>query len=158
MGTEIGTSAGILPNGQTYGDSLAQTTTDDDYCIGGGDLYVMNIGSIDAMPDDSVIEVPQFNVGTCSGGFKIAYKPKLDQIINQFNQVVKTYITKETITCKTGIVSWNVRNLATLSTGTYITSGNTKRVVFTGKGELAVVLVPLVHEEDGKIVRFTMVG
>lgn len=155
--TNTGSSTGILPNGQAYGQSL-EALNDDGYCIGGGELYTMNIGSLTAIPDDSIIEVPANNAGTCSGGFKVNYKPKLEQIINQFNQIVKSYITRETITCKTGIVSWNIENLSRLSTGTYIESGNTKRVVFTGKGELSTVLIRLVHEEEGKTIRFTMVG
>ena len=157
MAITTGTSTGTLPNGQSFGDSL-QSANNDDYIIGGGEVYIMPIGSLTAIPDDSLIEIAEYNAGTCSGGFKVNYKPKLEEIKNQYGQIVKSYITQEEITAKTGVVSWNIQNLSNLSTATYMQSGNTKRVVFTGKGELAIVLVRIVHEEEGKTIRFTMVG
>ncbi|MGL4452174.1 MAG: hypothetical protein ACRCX8_19565 [Sarcina sp.] len=151
-------SAGVLPNGQTYGQSLSKTNGDG-IIIGGGNLYVMAIGSATAIPPDAEIEVDTYNVGVCSGGFKTNYKPQATEVYNQFDQLVKTFITREEISCKTGLMTWNLQNMANLSTATYMKDGNTTRVVFTGSGSLAVVLVRFVHTEpDGTVIRFTMVG
>lgn len=155
---------GILPNGQTWGKGLANANGNNEILLGGGDVYVMNVNDIqgDNLPSDEEIETTANNVGWCESGFKINYKPKETKVYNQFDQLVKTFITREDITAKTGILTWNVNNIALMSNATMIPASGSNMentVVFTGSGELAMVLLRFVHTKpNGKKIRFTMVG
>lgn len=155
-------ASGTLPNGQTYGSSLANANGNNEIILGGGAVYIMPVTGITAIPADTDIEVAQYNVGWCEGGFKVNYKPKTTEVYNQFEQLVKTFITREELSVKTGILTWNLKNLALLSNATMIpaTQNNlTNTVVFTGSGELQTVLLRFVYtKENGKKIRFTMVG
>lgn len=152
------TAAGVLSNGQSFGSSLANSGNGE-ILLGGGEVYIMPVGDLTALPDDSDIEVKEYNVGYCTGGFKITYKPKQTSVYNQYNQLVRTFTTQEDFTAQTGILTWNVDNIASLSNAEIIQNDSEKRVVFTGSGDLEVVILRFVYTKpDGNKIRFTMVG
>lgn len=155
-------ASGTLPNGQGYGNTLANANGNNEIILGGGSVYIMPIASMIALPSDEEIELPTYNVGWCEAGFKVNYKPKTTEVYNQFEQLVKTFVTREELSVKTGILTWNLKNLTFLSNATMIpaTQSNLNNiVVFTGSGELETVLLRFVYtKENGKKIRFTMVG
>lgn len=133
----------------------------DEILLGAGEVYMYRFeGS--ALPEDTEIEKEENNVGHCSGGFTVNYKPTKYDVINQYEKVVKSFITKEEISAKTGILTWKLKNLSLLSTGEYEENSEKKvrKILFTGKGKsLATVLFRFVHtKENGKKIRFTMIG
>lgn len=159
-------AAGTLPNGQAYGNQLANANGNNEIILGGGSVYIMPVAGLTSLPSDEEIEGvngdSQYNVGWCESGFKINYKPKTTEVYNQFEQLVKTFITREELTVKTGILTWNLKNISLLSNATMIpaTASNMEnRVVFTGSGELNTVLLRFVYTKaNGKKIRFTMIG
>ena len=60
----------------------------DDIIMGAGEVYMQEFGG-DAIPDNEEIETPEHNVGHCSGGFSIDYKPEKYDIKNQYGKIVK---------------------------------------------------------------------
>lgn len=129
--------------------------------LGAGEVYMYALTPSDVtLPTDVVIETVANNVGHCSGGFSIQYKPTKYDVKNQYGKVVKSFITEENVSCKTGILSWRLENLKLLSTGTVTsTSGKKTFTIGGGTGALSEVLVRFVHTKaDGKKLRFTMVG
>lgn len=133
----------------------------DEILLGAGEVYMYEFSGT-TIPEDAKIETEEHNVGHCSGGFTINYKPTKYDVVNQYEKVVKSFITKEDISAKTGILSWALSNLALLSTATFEEDSQKKlrRIKFTGKGKsLKTVLFRFVHEkENGKKIRFTMLG
>lgn len=133
----------------------------DEIVLGAGEVYMYEFEG-DEIPEDAEIETGEHNVGHCSGGFTIDYKPTKYDVLNQYEKIVKSFITKEEISAKTGVLTWRLENLAKLSTGEYVEDkeGKKRTLTFTGKGKaLATVLLRFVHEkENGKKVRFTMIG
>lgn len=134
----------------------------DEIILGAGELFLYRFSG-DALPENSEIETVDHNVGHCSGGFTVDYKPTKYDVINQYERVVKSFITKEEITAKTGILSWDLEKLSLVSTGEYSVDPTTKKerkLLFTGKGKvLPTVMLRFVHEkENGKKIRFTMIG
>lgn len=127
--------------------------------VGAGELYMYEFTG-ETIPDDATIETEEHNVGHCNSGFSIDYKPKKYDVKNQYGRIVKSFITDEELTCKTGIISWDLNKLALLSTAKITEdSGKKKRTLtFGGGGSLKNVLVRFVHEEGGKHLRFTMIG
>lgn len=133
----------------------------DEILLGAGEVYMYKFDGSE-IPEDAVIEVAEHNVGHCSGGFTVDYKPTKYDVNNQYDKVVKSFITKEELTAKTGVLSWNLQNLALLSTGEYAVdkTKKTKKLLFTGKGKsIATVMLRFVHtKENGMKIRFTMIG
>ncbi|MDQ0150567.1 hypothetical protein ACFO6R_12725 [Eubacterium multiforme] len=131
----------------------------DEIMLGAGEVFMYEFTGTE-IPDHATIETDEHNVGHCSGGFKIDYKPKKYDVDNQYGKTVKSFITKEDITAKTGIISWDLDKLALLSTAklTEDSSKKTRTLTFGGGGSLKNVLIRFVHEEEGKHLRFTMIG
>lgn len=94
--------------------------------------------------------------------YSVNYKPTKYDVKNQYGQIVKSAITEEAISAKTGVLSWNLANVSLLSTGVYKENkeGKKKDLIFTGDGKaLKTVLLRAVHtKENGKKIRFTMIG
>lgn len=134
----------------------------DEILLGAGEFYLYEFKGT-AVPEDSEIETSEHNVGHCSGGFTVNYKPTKYDVLNQYEKIVKSFITKEEISAKTGVLTWDLKNLEMLSTAEYTedkSGKKEKKLIFTGKGKaLKTVLLQFVHEkENGKKVRFTMIG
>lgn len=132
----------------------------DEIILGAGELYLYEFTD-KAMPTHEEIETDLHNVGHCSGGFAMEYKPKKYDVKNQYGRTVKSFITEEEITVKTGILTWNLENLALVSTAKFVEdkAKGVRTLTFGGGGSLKNVLLRFVHiKEDGKKIRFTMVG
>lgn len=129
--------------------------------LGAGEVYMSEFTGTE-LPEDADIEKEENNVGHCSGGFTINYKPTKYDVVNQYDKIVKSFITKEEISVKTGILTWALKNLMMFSTGEYSEDKTEKKRVltFTGEGKsLKTVLFRFVHtKENGKKIRFTMIG
>lgn len=129
--------------------------------LGAGEVFMTKFTGQE-VPADSTIETEINNVGHCQGGFTVDYKPTKYDVLNQYEKVVKSFVTKEEISAKTGILSWDLQKLQMLSTGEYSTDAEKKvrKLLFTGKGKaLTTVLLRFVHtKENGKKIRFTMIG
>lgn len=132
----------------------------DEIVMGAGEVYLYEFSGSD-VPETVAIEEEAHNVGHCSGGFSINYKPEKYDVKNQYGKVVRSFITSEDITAKTGILSWDLEKLALLSTAKFSTDKTKKvrKLNFGGKGVLKTVLLRFVHtKESGKKIRFTMIG
>lgn len=140
---------------------MAETETNrDNILLGAGEVYLFEFTGSE-LPSDEVIEAEANNVGHCSGGFSVEYKPTKYEVKNQYNKTVKSFITSEEITAKTGILTWDLKKLALLSTAKFTESEDktTKTLVIGEGGGLKSVLIRFVHtKDDGKKIRFTMIG
>lgn len=127
--------------------------------LGSGEIYMTEFTG-DKIPEHATLEADENNVGYCNSGFKIDYKPKKYDVKNQYGRVVKSFITDEQISVKTGIITWDLDKLALLSTAkiTEDAEKKIKKLTFGGGGSLKTVLLRFVHDENGKKLRFTMIG
>jgi len=132
----------------------------DEILMGAGEVYMYEFAG-EAIPEHTVIETEEHNVGHTSSGASIDYKPEKYDVTNSYGNVVKSFITKESITFKTGLLTWLLDNVALLTTAK-ITTDATKKIktlTFGGGGSLKNVLVRFVHiKENDKKIRFTMIG
>lgn len=133
----------------------------DEILLGACDVYMYEFTGAE-LPEHATIETKENNVGHCSGGFTVNYKPTKYDVKNQYGQIVKSAVTEEEVSAKTGILSWNLKNLALFSTAVLTEDKEQKKrtLVFTGEGKaLRTVLLRAVHtKENGKKIRFTMIG
>lgn len=140
---------------------MEQKKDKDEIIFGAGEVYMAEFK--DNIPErHEEIETAENHVGHCQGGFVVEYKPEKYEVKNQYNKTVKVFIKGEDISAKTGILTWDLKRLENLSTAKFTEdkSKNTRKLTFGGtKKALDVVILRFVHEkEDGKKLRFTMVG
>lgn len=143
-----------------------------DYIVGGGNLYFYPVDIVNpptTFPSDLEIEQECYNVGVCSGGFKIKGKPKIVEITDSDGNIIRNFMTQNKITIATGFTQWNLSNYqllcgATLyeiandgSNSVYGAENNDSMVVMQGQGILPTYLVRLVNKSlpNGQEVRFT---
>lgn len=136
------------------------STKKEEIIFGAADVYMYEFKE-DALPDDAVVEVDDHLVGHTSGGASVEYKPTKYDVENSYGKIVRSFITKEEITAKTGLLSWRLDRLALLSTAKFSTDATKKvrTLEFRGGSYLPNVLIRFVHtKENGKKLRFTMIG
>lgn len=132
----------------------------DEILLGAGEIYMYEFTG-DKIPDHTEIEADKHNVGYTSGGASIDYKPEKYDVKNSYGKTVRSFITKEDITFKTGLLTWNMDKIALLSTAkvTVDKVKKNRKLTFGGGGSLKNVLVRFVHtKENDKKLRFTMIG
>lgn len=126
------------------------TLTSDPIILGSGELY---LGKVAEGATDAVIDAALSNVGYIESGATLNYKPTTKDIETANRGTIMSYITKEDVSFKTGIISWKIENLALLAPATVTTDATkkTKKVVVGGKGSLPVNYLRFVHtKDDGK--------
>mgnify|MGYP001858586301 CR=1 FL=1 len=64
--------------------------------IGACDVYMYEFTGAE-VPENTVIETDEHNVGHCSSGFTVDYKPTKYDVKNQYGQIVKSAVTEEAI-------------------------------------------------------------
>ena len=69
--------------------------------IGACDVYMYEFTGSE-VPESVEIETDEHNVGHCSSGFTVDYKPTKHDVKNQYGQIVNSAATEEAISEKTG--------------------------------------------------------
>lgn len=133
--------------------------------LGSGDLYIMDFTG--ELPADSVIEVVDNKIGSIKGGAELEYKPESYTVTGDNGRTYKAFITKEEVTFKSGVLTWNLEVLAKLTMGGELTTGTNKdeqpvKILNIGKnGSSAIkqVVIRFVHALDAeKKIRVTLIG
>lgn len=133
--------------------------------LGSGDLYIMDFTG--ELPEDSVIEVADNKIGSIKGGAELEYKPESYTVTGDNGRTYKAFITKEEVTFKSGVLTWNLEVLAKLTMGGELTTGTNKeeqpvKILNIGKnGSSAIkqVAIRFVHALDAeKKIRVTLIG
>ena len=116
--------------------------------LGSGKLFCMEYSG--SLPADDAIEIDDNNLGLIQGGASIEYKPTYYEAKDDLGQAVKTVLTAEEATFKSGIMTWNGKTLEKLT--------NTARVEDdTDKGRRTVKIGGL-SNYDGKRYLFRFVN
>lgn len=128
--------------------------------LGSGTLYVVEFA--DTVPDAATIETADNVIGKIQGGASLEYKPTFYEAKDDSGAVVKTIITEEEAVLKSGIMTWNGKTLAKLSSTARVTEADGIRTVKIGgikNNNGKKYIIHFLHEdpEDGDI-RVTIVG
>ena len=86
---------------------MSKTNVNDpnEIILGSGDLYMVEFSG-STIPDDKTIETEDNRAGNIQGGASLEYKADTKQVSDDQGHVRKTIITKETVTMKTGLITW----------------------------------------------------
>jgi hypothetical protein len=133
--------------------------------LGSGKLYIKEHTSTDTFTDIKAkiteMQVDTNLIGYISGGASLDYKATFYTADDDFAYVVKTVLTKEEVTLKSGVMTWNgntLKKLCSTATVTDDTVNGLRSVKIGGinnqDGKLYTIL--FVHEDavDGNIYIF----
>lgn len=128
--------------------------------LGSGDLYILDFEN--QIPQDTEIEKAENKIGSIKGGAELEYSPESYTVKGDNGMTYKAFITKEEVTFKSGILTWNLDVLDKLTMGGELTTDESKKVFKIGKnssGAIKQVLIRFVHKIDSENqIRMTMIG
>lgn len=134
----------------------------DEIILGSGDLYIVEFtGDI---PEDSVIEADSNRAGNIKGGATLEYSTESQTVQDDKGRVKKTIITQETVTFKTGLMTWVKQYMQALVQTARIDETSKVGHIVYKLGGLANLnkkryLWRFVHtRDDGRKVRITVTG
>lgn len=133
-----------------------------DIVLGSGSLYIAEYTGT-TLPSNATIETNTNLVGEIKGGASVEYKANIIEVDSDDLQTIARFIGKEEITFKSGILKWNLDNLAQLSSGAItdddVTGIRTLKIGGKGARKCTNYVVHFVHtKSDGKKIRATLVG
>lgn len=134
----------------------------DEIILGSGDLYIAEFTG--EIPEDSVIEADSNRAGNIKGGATLEYSTESQTVQDDKGRVKKTIITKETVTFKTGLMTWVKQYMQALVQTARIDETSKAGHVLYKLGGLANLnkkryLWRFVHtRDDGRKVRITVTG
>lgn len=76
----------------------------DEIILGSGDLYLMKFTG--EIPEDAAIEAEANRAGNIKGGATLEYSMETQTVQDDKGRVKKTIVTQETVTFKTGLITW----------------------------------------------------
>lgn len=128
--------------------------------LGSGKLYYTEFTG--TLPTNAVIEVEDNLLGYISGGCSLEYKPSYYEAKDDLGMVVKTVITDEVVTLKSGICTFCGNTLKKLCNTARVTEANGIRTVKIGgvaNNDGKKYVIHFLYEDalDGDI-RVTIVG
>ena len=128
--------------------------------LGSGKLYTTEFTG--EIPNDATIEAEGNLLGLIQGGATLEYKPTFYEAEDDLGIKKKVILTKEEVTFKSGIMTWNGKTLKKLSSTAIVTEASGKRTVKIGgigKQDGKKHILRFVHEDkvDGDI-KVTIVG
>lgn len=129
--------------------------------LGSGKLYATEFTN--SMPEDSAIETDDNILGLISGGATLTYEPEFYTASDDLGIAVKKMVTSETVTLKSGIMTWNGKTLQKLvNTGRVDESKAGKRTVKiggVGNYDGKKYVLRFVHTDAAEgTIRITIVG
>lgn len=128
--------------------------------LGSGELYLMDFNG--TVPEDSAIEVSSNKIGSIKGGAELNYSPESYTVKGDNGRTYKAFITKEEVTFKSGVLTWNLDVLDKLTMGGELSTDGDKKVLKIGKngsGAIKQVLIRFIHDlGGGEAIRVTLIG
>lgn len=127
--------------------------------LGSGKLYCSEFTN--TIPEDKTLEVDDNVLGLISGGATLSYEPEYYTAQDDLGLAVKKMITSETVTLKSGIMTWSGATLQRLcNTARVTTQEDTTTVKIGGVGNYdgKKYVLRFVHTDEEGTIRITIVG
>lgn len=122
--------------------------------LGSGKLYISEYSG--TMPEIDTLKIEENRIGYIQGGATLEYQPSFYEAKDDLGYVMKTILTEETATLKSGIMTFNGNALNKLCDTGRVTETTTQRTVKIGgagnqKKKNYVILFAHEDAKDGNI-------
>lgn len=124
--------------------------------LGSGKLFLGTVANVDTATETEITAALE-EVGAISGGAVLEYKPSFQEIQSANYGIISSFKTKEEVTFKSGILTWNLKNLDKLSAAYYSETVTERRIGLGGTKNVPVNYLRFVHTKaDGKTLTVNM--
>lgn len=130
--------------------------------LGSGKIYVVEFTG--EVPEDLTFETADNELGAVKGGASVEYTPSFYEAKDDLGTVAKKVVTEEEAILKSGVMTWNAKTLAKLSSTAVITEDEesktrTLKVGGAGRYDGKKYAIRFVHT-DAEVgdIRVTIVG
>ena len=89
--------------------------------LGSGHIYIMEYDSTQGIPTDDVLEVEDNLLGHIQGGAVLKYEPEFYNVSCDCGEVKQTFLTKESVTLSSGVLTWNANTLGRICSTARVT-------------------------------------
>ena len=87
--------------------NAAEIDNSENIILGSGDLFIVEYSG--TIPEDATIEADDNRAGNIKGGATLEYSTNSKNVEDDKGRVKKTILTSETVTLKTGLITWAKR-------------------------------------------------
>ncbi len=129
--------------------------------LGSGKLYIVDFDAESGIPENTQFETEQNSVGSIKGGASLSYEGEVYEVIDDAGFVLQRFVSKEEVLFKSGILSWDLKNLERLSMTGKVIEDEGKRILKIGgqTDELKKYALRFVHTlKSGKKIRVTLIA
>ena len=125
--------------------------------LGSGELYIGVVANPETATESEIVAA-LVNVGAIEGGAEITYKPSVKDIKSSNRGKLLSYVTEEEISLKTGILTWNLENMAKLIPSSITTEAGTGKKTFKLKSssELPINYLRFIHTKRNNTGTITL--
>lgn len=85
--------------------NAAEIDNSENIILGSGDLFIVEYSG--TIPEDATIEADDNRAGNIKGGATLEYSTDSKTVEDDKGRVKKTVLTSETVTLKTGLITWS---------------------------------------------------
>ena len=97
--------------------------------LGSGKLYIVDFDADSGIPENTQFETEANSVGSIKGGASLSYEGEVYEVVDDAGFVLQRFVSKEEVLFKSGILSWDLKNLERLSMTGKITDGEGVRPI-----------------------------
>lgn len=143
-------------------NNAAEIDNSENIILGSGDLFIVEYSG--TIPEDTTIEADDNRAGNIKGGATLEYSTDSKTVEDDKGRVKKTILTSETVTLKTGLITWAKRWIQALVQTARIdeTTKAGHRIFKIGglsNNQKKKYLYRFVHtRDDGRKLRVTVTG
>lgn len=132
---------------------MPENTVTQSVVLGSGFLYIAELAADGTIPSTLFNEAN--NAGHIKGGADLTYTPTIYDVECDEGKIIRSYITKEEVILKSGILTWNLETVSKLTVGGAYSNGV---LTIGGTKSIKQYAVGFKYDGDDRTIKVSMAG
>lgn len=132
---------------------MAENTVTQNVVLGSGRLFIAELAADGTIPETLFNEANK--LGHIQGGAELTYTPTIYDVECDEGKILKSYITKEEVILKSGVLTWNMELLSKLAVGGAYSNGV---LTIGGTKSIKQYAIGFKYDGDDRTIKVSMAG